>query len=149
MILETLRFGALDTDGFRSIHFPDGMPGLENHKDFFLLDIEEYRPLYWLQSLTEGSIALPLVDPFQFFPDFSIDINDDELRSLDLNSQDDLFVLSVAVIPEDIEDITINLVSPVFMNIDKGIGRQIVIDKNANLYSVREPLFGRDAEKGE
>lgn len=142
MILETLRFGNLETDGFKTITFPDGLPGLENQKTYYLLDIEEYRPLFWLQSATEGAVALPLVDPFQFFPDYNIDIKDDELRSLQLENQDDLFVLCVAVIPEDIEKITVNLVSPVFMNIEKGIGRQIVIDKHANTYSIREPLFG-------
>lgn len=149
MILETLRFGSLDTEGFRKISFQDGLPGLEKHKDYFLLDIEEYRPLYWLQSVTEGTIALPLVDPFQFFPDYDIDINDDELHSLELSNSEDLFVLCVAVIPEEIENLTVNLVAPIFMNIDKGLGKQIVIDKHANIYSVREPLFKRnDAQKG-
>ncbi len=127
MIIET-RFGTSETSENKIIDFPAGLPGFEDLRKFIIVEADNTKPIYWLQSIENKHIALPVIVSFAIINDYNIDIRENELEDLDLESKNDLLILNVVVIPEDVRKMTVNLAAPVVINAKRGIGKQIIID---------------------
>ena len=139
MTINTYRFGPVEIDENKIIYFDDGLPGLEEYKRFAILQFEGSYPIIWLQSTQEESICLPVIDSFFIKPEYSFDIRDDEVKQLWLAGPEDLKIISVLVIPENIEQMTINLAAPIIINTRNGKARQVIL--NNGEYNVRSPIF--------
>ncbi len=139
MLIETARFGEFDLNDSKIIDFPNGIPGFEELHKFIILEINETKPLYWLQSTENKYICLPVVIPFELLEDYYIEIRENELKDLEVDHNNDLLILNVVVIPETIEKMTVNLAAPIIINLKLGAGKQIVIDA-ADL-PVRFPIY--------
>ena len=57
--------GCINAD--KVIHFPRGLAGFENERDFILLQIRPDAPLLILQSVTTPVVGLLVGDPYSFF----------------------------------------------------------------------------------
>ena len=139
MQLETLRFGMIEIDENRLITFHDGIPGLEKYRSYALLQFSESYPIIWLQSSDDGSICLPVLDTYAVLSEYVFDIDDDDVKTLKLNRPDELHVVSVLVIPDDIQQMTANLAAPILINTTTRVGKQIVL--TGSDYNVRFPVF--------
>jgi len=139
MQIETLRFGPVEVDEKKLIEFGDGIPGLEQYRKYALLQFEESYPIVWLQSMDETGICLPVLDTFNVLPDYVFDIDETDVKALELKGPEDLHVVSVVVIPEDIQGMTVNLAAPIIINTKTGQARQIVL--SGSEYNVRAPVF--------
>lgn len=128
MMIETERFGSFDTNDNKIIEFPWGLPGFEDLRKFIIVEVSETRPIYWLQSAENKYIALPVIVSFEVLSDYNIYIKEHELEGLFVESKNDLLILNVAVIPQNIKDMTLNLAAPIVINVKRGIGKQIIID---------------------
>ena len=128
MIVDTARFGSFDTKDSKLIDFPNGLPGFEELHKFIILEVSDTWPIYWLQSTDNEYIALPVIVSFEILDDYNIYIKENELEGLYVESKNDLLILNVAVIPQNIQDMTINLAAPIVINVKRGIGKQIIID---------------------
>ena len=90
--------------------FPGRGSGLEACRDWVLLKDEYNDAVAWLQSAQRPRIALPVVSPRRFVPDYQIRVGRAELESLDL---DDVRSAQVVVIAGRTEhSITLNLKRP-------------------------------------
>jgi len=68
MVIETRDFGTVEIEDEKMIHFPEGIPGFDEYKDYVILydnDGEKQELFSWLQCATEQSLAFPIVNPFQ------------------------------------------------------------------------------------
>jgi len=139
MQIDTLRFGSVDVDENKVIFFNDGVPGLEQYRKYALLQFEESYPIVWLQSMEDTGICLPVLDTFSVLPDYVFDIDDMDVKTLKLTGPDDLHVVSVVVIPEDIQGMTVNLAAPILINTVTGNAKQVVL--TGTEYNVRAPVF--------
>ena len=139
MQIETIRFGPVEVDESKLITFDDGIPGLEEHHKYALLQFEESYPIIWLQSVEEGGICLPVLDTFAVLTGYVFDIDDEDVRTLELNGPEDLHIVSVLVIPDDIQRMTVNLAAPIIINTVTGKARQIML--SGSDYNVRAPVF--------
>ena len=139
MQIETIRFGSVNIDKSKLITFCDGIPGLEEYRKYALLQFEESYPIIWLQSVDEGGICLPVLDTFAVLTEYVFDIEDEDVRILELNGPEDLHVVSVLVIPEDIRQMTVNLAAPIIINTVTGKAKQIML--SGSDYNVRVPVF--------
>lgn len=139
MTIETERFGTFELKNQKRIEFPHGLPGLEDLTEFIIIQLNETRPIYWLQSTENKYVALPVIIPFEVLEDYYVQIRDNELEELRVESQNDLIIMNVVVIPEDISRMTANLAAPVVINAKYGIGKQIIID--AQELPVRFPVY--------
>ena len=139
MQIDTLRFGMVEVDPEKVIEFADGIPGLEQYRKYALLQFEESYPIVWLQSMDDTGICLPVLDTFSVLPDYVFDIDDVDVKTLELNSPEELHVVSVVVIPEDVQGMTVNLAAPIIINTITGQARQIVL--SGSEYNVRAPVF--------
>ena len=71
MQLQTKHFGIIDVDEKDALHFPSGIPGFENVKEYILLGKQENEnPFFWLQSLDNPQLAFVVVDPFYINDDY-------------------------------------------------------------------------------
>ena len=139
MQIETIRFGTIEIDETKLITFNDGIPGLEEYEAYALLQFEESYPIIWLQSNDEGAICLPVLDTFAVLSEYVFDIDDADVKDLQLSGPEDLHVVSVLVIPDDIQRMTVNLAAPVIINTVTGKAKQIILPGSD--YNVRAPVF--------
>lgn len=139
MIIETDKFGSFDTKDSKIIEFPLGIPGFEDLQKFIILEISETKPIYWLQSTENRSIALPVIISFEIIDDYNIDIRENELDDLRVESENDLLIMNVVVIPQDVKKMTVNLAAPIIINAKLGLGKQIIID--AKELPIRMPVY--------
>jgi flagellar assembly factor FliW len=139
MRIDTVRFGLVDVDEKKLIYFEGGIPGLEEYHRYALLQFGESYPIIWLQSVDEGKICLPVLDTFAVLTGYVFDINDEDVKELGLEKPDELHVVSVLVIPDDIQKMTVNLAAPIIINIATGKAKQIML--SGGDYNVRVPVF--------
>ena len=139
MQVDTLRFGTVEVDENKLIIFNDGIPGLEQYKKYALLQFEDSYPIVWLQSMEDTGICLPVLDTFKVLPEYVFDIDESDVKALEITSPDELHVVSVVVIPEDIQGMTVNLAAPVLINTKTGKAKQVVL--SGSEYNVRAPVF--------
>jgi len=138
--IDTLRFGRLTVDKKKLLCFKNGLPGLEDCREFVILQFEESAPLHWLQSTYKPEVCLPIINTFAIYPQYVFDISDEDVDELSLSGPEDVYVVSVVLIPEqDIEQMTANLVAPIIINHRTGSAKQTII--NNGEYNVRFPVF--------
>ncbi len=139
MKVVTDRFGDFELEEKNKIVFHSGLPGFEDLREFIILKILDTKPIYWLQSIENKYISLPVIIPFEIFEDYCIEIDENEAENLKIESQNDLLIMNVVVIPDDITKMTVNMVAPIIINAKAGIGKQMIID--ARDLSVRQPVY--------
>ena len=152
-MVKTKHFGEINVDETKVIEFEDGLPGFTHIKKYVLLandGNEGSGPVFWLQSINESGnnedadVALALVNPFAFYPNYSPEIKDEYVETLGHASSNDLSVFNVVVVPEDIKNMTVNLRAPILINQHTKKGAQVVSENQE--YGVRHFLY-QDIEK--
>ena len=139
MQIDTVRFGQVEIDEAKLITFDDGIPGLEEYHKYALLQFEESYPIIWLQSAEDSAVCLPVMDTFAVIRGYVFDIDDTDVKTLELSGPEDLHVVSVLVIPDEIKNMTANLAAPIIINTVSGKAKQIVLAGSD--YNVRVPVF--------
>ena len=139
MTIMTARFGEIEYDESRAITFPEGLPGLEHTRRYLFIHTEETEPIFWLQSLEDGELSLPVANAFELQDDFTMDVDDEDLALLKIEKPEDVLVLVVVVIPDDMLRMTANFAAPVLIQPEERLGKQIFTA--GTKYSVRQPVF--------
>jgi len=124
MRITTIRFGRIDVDPADVLHFPSGLPGLEDCRDWVLLADADNDALGWLQSTTRGDVALAVVSPRRFVPDYQVRIPRSELTPLALADMRQAQV--VVIVGKTATGLTLNLKAPIVINLEARTGRQVV-----------------------
>ena len=119
------------------IYFKQGLPGLENFREFILQVVANAPFFYHLQSTAEEAVGLFLLDPFPCFPGYSVQLNGREQQELQADNSEDLLVLTTVTIAGE-KSITSNLAAPIVINLTKGLARQIIIPERVS--EKRTPL---------
>ena len=138
MMINSTRFGTFEVGDDAVLTFPDGVPGLPGER-YVLVARDANSPFYWLHSVDHADVALPVTNPWLFFPEYDVRVQDDDARRVSLNAPENAQILCVVRATERLEDFTINLAGPIVVNTTGKIGRQILNDSGG--YSVRHPLF--------
>ena len=142
----TSRFGEIEVDEAKVVHFKDGIPAFEDEHEFIILPYEEESPYYFMQSLQSPDLAFLLTIPFLFFNDYSFEIDDETMRELDIKNQDDVFYYSMITIPNgSVRYMTANLVAPIVINGENMKAKQVVLEKSN--YTTKHRLFPESAKK--
>jgi flagellar assembly factor FliW len=135
------RFGELEVPEEAVIDFPDGLIGVGGRR-FALLTREESGAFRWLQEVDDAELALPVTDPFAFFPDYEVQISDGEAARLGIAEAGDADVLVIVRAAPALEEFCANLLAPLL--ISKGVGHQVM--NEAAGAQVRAPLLAPVAE---
>jgi flagellar assembly factor FliW len=132
---ETTRFGRLEVGKDKIISFPSGLMGFSEYKRYILMDYKD-TSLKWLQAVDAPHVAFIVVQPFEFFPDYSVSIEDSIRDLLEIEHEDDVSILTILRVEG--EKVTVNLQGPLVMNSLNKKGMQIVNDDPR--FSCKAPL---------
>lgn len=143
MRVNTRLLGEIDVDDALVFHFPAGLLGLEDLKRFFLIEPAPGSPWKYLQSVEDGDLALLVADPFAIHPDYAPSLPAGDLAEMGLSEDSEAALLVVAVLPEDVREMTVNLRAPLVFNPATGQARQVVLEDDR--YAVRHPVFSAKA----
>jgi len=135
-IVNSTRFGELEVPGEALVDFPDGMIGVGGRR-FALLTREESGAFKWLQDTSEPDLALPVTDPFPFFPTYEVVLSDAEAERIGIDDPAAAQVLVVVRADEDPGQISANLLAPIL--VAAGVGHQVM--NEASWAPLREPLL--------
>lgn len=125
MKILTKPYGEVEIEDGQRIHFPRGLFGFEELREFALLDSTQ-QPFYWLQSLERVEVAFALIDPAFFRPDYTPDVDPSELEEIGIAAPDDMLVFSIITVPAAASRMTANLQGPLILNRRTHTGRQSI-----------------------
>lgn len=111
------------------------LPGLGDNLDFVLEQVPGADGLHSLTPAKDSSYKLFLVEPGSYVPDYAPKLGAEHLASIGVKKQQDARVLVVARTGDD--GTTVNLLAPVIVNADAGIGAQVILD---GTWSTRQQL---------
>lgn len=136
MKIKTRFFGEIDIDEKSIINFREGLPGFEEHKEFAILDIEDNKNLKCLQSLLEPGICLLMISPWEYVPDYEVQLSDDEIDFLQIQMEEDVAVYNIIKVTDN--KVTANLLAPIVINVKSNNAKQIILSDNK--YSIRQEI---------
>ncbi|HHV38353.1 MAG TPA: flagellar assembly protein FliW [Tepidimicrobium sp.] len=140
MKLNTTNFGEIEIDKEKIFSFPDGLLGFEEDREFVIINNEDPEiPFQWLQSLRNPDLAFVIINPFLVYPNYDIRISKAVRDKLKIEDEKDVAIYSIVVVPEDMEKMTANLLGPIILNIDKKLGKQVILDDDR--YSTKHYIF--------
>ncbi|MDF2685975.1 MAG: hypothetical protein K0S55_1156 [Clostridia bacterium] len=130
MLIKTKDFGGININEEDIINFPNGIYAFNNVKEFVLLNQDADNGIVQLQAVREESPRFIMFDPFMYIEGFNPNVSNADLKSLNAESVEELNIFVIAVVPEDITKITVNLKSPVLINFKSKLGMQCILDNN-------------------
>ncbi|MFI3250232.1 MAG: flagellar assembly protein FliW [Eubacteriales bacterium] len=145
MEISTKYFGAMKYEQDSILHFPDGLFGFDEEKEFLLIPFEGGdESLLCLQSVTTPSLAFVAVNPFMIYPEYAPKISQKDIEELEGNSSEDFCYYNFCVVKEPIGKSTLNLKCPLVINDTTRKARQVILDQ----YEMRHLLsdFGKAVE---
>jgi flagellar assembly factor FliW len=119
------------------IEFVRPLPGFPGRTQFALVRLDEDGILSELRSVEDPDLRFLVVPPGSFFPDYSLEIEDDVVDDLQVTSADDLVSLVILNAGETLATTTANLLAPVLVNTARRTAVQVILDGDL---SVRTPL---------
>lgn len=138
MKLETKYLGGVEVDETKVIHFPNGLPGFPEENQFIILDLPNNTAFQLLQSTTTSSLAFVITNPYIFYKDYQLKLENDLLETLRINEEADVAVFTIVTLNKPFSNSTMNLRAPIIINSKDLIGKQYIL--NDNTYSSRAVL---------
>lgn len=134
--------GAADSSEI-TVHFAGGLVGCADWEHFDVVTDAELAPLYLINCQDDPSIGFIGADPTVFKPDFCLQLSPEDEEQLDYPEFGDLLVLAIITpasslgsTAEPSTSATLNLLGPLVINLQRGIGRQVIQSE----YTAHYPL---------
>ena len=140
MKLNTARFGEIDIEENRIFNFVMPIIGFDMRHKFIILDPNKDTLFKWLQSIEDPALAFPIISVSALNLDYTIDLPDNIVETLDIKNVESLFVMNITSIPQDNpKGTTINLLAPLIFNLDNQNAAQVVLSGSG--YDISYPMF--------
>ena len=136
MTFESSRFGTLEIQTEEVIEFPAGLIGLGGAR-YALLTTDDQSPFAWLQSIDDPDLALPITNPWLFFADFAVDVDDADAKRIGIEDPSKVDVWVTVRAASELQGFSANLRAPIL--VWNGRGHQVI--NEAKDAPVRAPLF--------
>ena len=142
MEIKTRLFGDINIEDDKIIRFVNGLVGFPELKDFALIhdgDSEGGKGIQWLQSMQDGSFAIPVVNPLQILDNYDPVVEDELLTPLGELAAEDMLVLVTITVPAEITKITFNLKCPIVINAKNCMACQVIAENDG--LEVKYPVY--------
>ncbi len=128
------------------IELPAGLMGFAEVRNLELIHNTEELPFRWLRSVEDRSIAFVVVQPDGLIPGYELELSDEDATEIGIADPEEALILNIVTLRNGRpEEATVNLIGPLVVNRETGIGRQVVL-RNFQEYSARHALVGVAAE---
>ena len=131
MQIQTSRFGKITIDENELLMMPQGLIGFETCRHWILVANPTNEDIAWLQSVGVPNVAIPVISPRRYAPEYRVQISQRDLAVLRLHNDDKLFVLTV--VSKSGMTLTTNLKSPILLNATRKIAAQVVCTNDSPL----------------
>lgn len=142
MKINTKYHGVREYENEDIITFKKGLPGFEDLRRFIIFPVEENEVFSILHSIEDEKTGFVVISPFYVRKDYEINLNDDCINELKIESPEDVMLLSTVTLNSDIKNITTNLKAPIIINIKAKLGEQIILENDD--YLIKQPLIKED-----
>ena len=140
MKLNTARFGEIEIEENRIFDFVMPIIGFDMLHKFIILDPNKDTLFKWLQSIEDPALAFPIISVSALNLDYTIDLPDNIVETLDIKNAESLLVMNITSIPQDNpKGTTINLLAPLIFNLDNQNAAQVVLSGSG--YDISYPMF--------
>jgi flagellar assembly factor FliW len=126
MIVNTTRFGQIEVSQEHVILFPQGLIGFETCRHWVILPDDANPDVAWLQSVSQGQVALPIMSPRKLAIDYRVNVSRRQLTPISMHASDRVFIMTV--ISKTGRTLTTNLRSPLVINMTRRLACQVVTD---------------------
>lgn len=132
------RFGEFEADPRNVLHFPVGLPGFEQCRQFVVLSSDTMAPVQCLHAVDGPPASFLVVDPRMALPDYRCILSGHDRERLGVTDPETpLLWLAVVTLQED-GRASVNLRAPIVINPARMIGFQVM--PYDSLYPVKHPL---------
>jgi flagellar assembly factor FliW len=140
MKINTLRFGEIDIEQERIFEFALPIIGFNELTNFVIVDLNQDGLFKWLQSTEDPALAFPIVSVYSLNIDYTIDLPDNVVETLNITDVDSILVMNIASIPQDNpQGSTLNLLAPLIFNLKNYLAGQVILSGSG--YDISFPLF--------
>lgn len=142
MLIQTRYFGEIDLTEEKIITLERGLLGFDEYKRFTILydcEKEEGTNISWFQSVDEPTLALPVVNPLLVKEDYNPVVEDELLAGIGDVNEENLVILITMTVPENIEEMSVNLKAPIIINADTRKGVQLIVENQD--YEVKYKIY--------
>ena len=145
MKVNTRKFGEITIDKEKALTMPEGLPGFPGFEKFVLIEDKNTAPFCWFQSLEEPDLALVIMDPLVFKPDYQVDLSK---IMIDMGWEQTLeeklliyVVINIRGGDVGAKEITANLMGPLVINPETRQVVQVIISDSSYpcQYNVMQP----------
>lgn len=130
----TRKFGEIEIDEQKILLMPEGLPGFPGFERFVLMEDPKSAPFCWFQSVDAPNLALVVMSPFIFKPDYDVDLEAFiASRKWKGIKAKDVLIYVVINISEGEKDkkITANLIGPIVINPKNNEAIQVIMPNSA------------------
>lgn len=142
MKANTRVFGSIDVADDKIITMEKGMIGFPELTHFALIFDEEKKDkkfkIMWLQSMDDGDIAFPVMDPMQCMEDYKPSVNEEIIAPLGEMTSENTYLLVTVTVPKKVEDFSVNLKAPIVINVNTNKGAQVITEDD---YPVKHKIY--------
>ena len=126
--ISTAHFGDMAYNPEKVITFPLGIPGYPDYTRYLLIAEEGSQDtFYWLQSIDDSEVAFAMMDVYRVLPHYNPLVDPADLADLgNFSVGNPLCIYNIVVVPEDVQQMRVNLRAPVVINMVTGLGKQVV-----------------------
>ena len=107
------------------ITFEKGLLGLEHLKKYKIEEIEDNEDFKLISSIEDPDISLVIISPFKVKEDYEIDLSDETVKNLQIDSSDDVLLYTTVTVNSDVKK-------------KNNLAEQVVLSKEA--YEIKYPL---------
>lgn len=113
------------------------LPGFPGLTELELRKVDEYGIFVWLASCADETVSFMGVNPFVYFPDYEVEVDDEIVTDLVRSVDDELVAYCLVTLNPDHRTATANLLAPIVVNITQGRAVQIILETD---HQLRAPL---------
>jgi flagellar assembly factor FliW len=124
MNVSTTRFGSVTISDEDVITFADGLIGMEDCRRWVILADAQNSALGWMQSVDRPAVALAVVSPRRFVPEYQIRVSRRDIEPLKLTDTNAAQILTIVSQAEN--SLSLNLKAPLVIHLEQRLGRQII-----------------------
>ena len=150
MKLSTRKFGEIEIDEATILSLPDGLPGFPGVERYVLIEDPDSSPFCWFQAVGNPDLALVVMDPLVFMPDYGIEL-DGVIKDMgwDGVEEKDLYIYVVVNIfgEKESRKITANLMGPLVINLTTNQAVQVVLTDSG--YSSQHIIIDTSVQDGQ
>jgi flagellar assembly factor FliW len=145
--IQTKYLGETEIVSANIINFTGGIPGFHEENEFVLMDIPGNQGFQILQSVTSVNIAFIVTNPHQIYPDYTFQLDDNILETLQVKDEKEVVVLTIVTIKDPFHESTLNLKAPIIINPVSKQGKQYIL--NHDEYETKAAITPRYPQRAE